>query len=88
MLRKPRVAVLVYPRRQEGFPHLNSLIAGLREAGWVDGRNIVVELNYAESLDDLPRAAAALVGSKPDVIVTTATPTAAAVKRATERFRS
>jgi len=51
--------------------------------GWVEGRNISVELHYAESLDDLPRAAAALVGSKPDVIVTTATPTAAAVKRAT-----
>ena len=83
MPQKRRVAVLVFPRRQEGLPFLDSLIAGLREAGWVDGRNIVVELSYAESADDLPRAAAALVGSKPDVIVTTATPTAAAVKRAT-----
>ena len=52
--RRPRVAVLVYPRRQEGFPLLESLIAGLREAGWVNGQNIAVELHYAESFDDLP----------------------------------
>ena len=82
--RKRRVAVLVYPRRPEGFPLLDSLIAGLREAGWVDGWNIIVELHYAERLDDLPRAAAALVGSKPDVIVAAATPNAIALKQATE----
>ena len=81
---KPRVAVLVYPRRQEGFPLADSLRAGLREAGWVDGRNITVDIHYAESLEDLPRAAAVLVASKPDVVVAAATPNAVALKQATD----
>src|SRR5262249_62369961 len=44
---------------------------GLRELGYVEGRNIVIEWRFAEGkLDQVPRNAAELVRLKVDVIVT------------------
>jgi putative ABC transport system substrate-binding protein len=44
---------------------------GLRELGYVEGKNIVIDWRYAEGkLDRLPALAAELVGLKVDVIVT------------------
>ena len=45
---------------------------GLRELGYVEGKNIVIEWRYAEEgkLDRLPELAAELVRLKVDVIVT------------------
>src|SRR5882724_4872639 len=44
---------------------------GLRELGYVEGKNIVIEWRYAEGkLDRLPALAAELVRLKVDVIVT------------------
>ena len=44
---------------------------GLRELGYVEGKNIVIDHRYAEGkLDRLPRLAAELVRLKVDVIVT------------------
>jgi len=53
---------------------------GLRELGYVEGKNIVMEYRYAEGkLDRVPALAAELVRLKVDVIVTAAaTPTRAA----------
>jgi putative ABC transport system substrate-binding protein len=51
---------------------------GLRERGWVEGRNVRIDYRFAENrLDQLPGLAAELVRLKVDLIV--ATPTAAAV---------
>src|SRR5207344_399799 len=45
---------------------------GLRDLGYVEGKNIVIEWRSAEGkLDRLPALAAELVGLKVDVIVTT-----------------
>ena len=43
---------------------------GLRELGYSEGRNIVVQYRRAEDIDRLGALAAELVGLKPDVIVT------------------
>jgi putative ABC transport system substrate-binding protein len=76
--------VFIYPRRPEGFPHLDSFNAGLREAGWTVGQNVSVMVHYAESIDDLGRAAKALIDTNPDVVVANTTSAAAAIKRASQ----
>jgi putative ABC transport system substrate-binding protein len=56
----------------------------LREMGYVEGRNLVVERRYAAfKYDRLPELAADLVRLKPDVIVTSGNPSIAALKHAT-----
>jgi putative ABC transport system substrate-binding protein len=54
---------------------------GLRELGYVEGRNIAIEYSLAESADHLPDAAAKLVSLNVDVII--ASGTVAAAKNAT-----
>ena len=62
---------------------------GLRDLGYVEGRNIVIEYRYAEGrYDRLPELAAELVRLKVDVIVTHAVPGALAAKQATATIRS
>ena len=64
--------------------YVEALRQGLRERGWVEGRNLVLETRFAEGrTDQLPSLAAALVAQKVDVIVTWSTPAALAAKRAT-----
>ena len=56
----------------------------LRELGYVEGRNLVIEFRFAESRDErYPAFAAELVRLKPDVIVTTSGPATLAAKAAT-----
>jgi len=57
---------------------------GLRELGWVEGRNIVVETRVADGkIERLPGLATELVRLKVDLIVAVATPAARAAQRAT-----
>ena len=57
---------------------------GLKEHGWVEGRNVVIELRWAEGrLDRLPELAAETVRSKPDVILTAANAVTLAAQKAT-----
>ena len=58
--------------------------SGLRDLGYVEGKNIVIEYRWAEGKpDQLNDVAAELVGLKVDVIVTHALPGALAAKQAT-----
>ena len=58
---------------------------GLREQGYVEGQNVVVDYRSAEgSIERLPELAADLVRLKPDVIVAVATPAARAARQATK----
>ena len=60
---------------------------GLRDLGYVEGRNIRFEFRSAEGhLDRLPELAAELVRLKVDVIVTWFTPTALAARQATHEI--
>jgi putative ABC transport system substrate-binding protein len=57
---------------------------GLRERGYVEGQNIVIEFRVTDgSLDPLPQLAEELVRSKVDVIVASSSPPAVAAKNAT-----
>jgi putative ABC transport system substrate-binding protein len=56
----------------------------LRELGWVEGQNVLIEARWADGqLDRLPGLVAGIIERKVDVIVTYSTPAAAAVKNAT-----
>jgi putative tryptophan/tyrosine transport system substrate-binding protein len=58
--------------------------AGLRDLGYVEGRNIAIEFRFAEgALRRLPDLAAELIGLRPVVIVTGALPAVLAVRDAT-----
>jgi putative tryptophan/tyrosine transport system substrate-binding protein len=57
---------------------------GLRERGYVDGQNVVVEFRFTDGrVDQLPRLDEELLRSKVDVIVASAAPAALAAKKAT-----
>ncbi len=57
---------------------------GLRELGYVEGRNIVIEYRWAEGkYERFPALIAELAALNVDVIVTAGTPAALAVKRTT-----
>jgi putative ABC transport system substrate-binding protein len=57
---------------------------GLRELGYVEGKNIVIEWRHHEGkLDRLPALAAELVRLKVDIIITAGGPAARAAKEAT-----
>lgn len=61
-----------------------ALTAGLRELGYVDGRNVAIECRHANGrYEDLPRVAQELVSGRPDVIVPRGYPLAEAALRAT-----
>jgi len=60
-------------------------LQGLRELGYVEGKNMVIEYRYADGkLDRLPDLAADLVRLKVDVIVTNSAPGVLAAKKVTK----
>ena len=66
-------------------PSYQAFRLGLRDLGWVEGKNISIEYRHAEGRHDrLPELAADLVRLKVDVIVTAATSDALAAQRATK----
>ena len=65
-------------------PGIEALRLGLRDHGYVEGRNITIKYRWAENrYERLPELAAELVRLTPDVIITQGTPNTFAAKRAT-----
>jgi putative ABC transport system substrate-binding protein len=78
----PRIGVVFIGGREQ--PHLDSFKQGLRELGYVEGKNIVLEYRYAEGkYDRLPSLVTELVHDKVDVIVTTSSISARAARQVT-----
>ena len=65
-------------------PRLEAFLQGLRDLGYVEGRNVVIEYrNHEGKVERLPALAAELVALKVDVIVASNTGAALAAKQAT-----
>ena len=79
-----RVGYLGSTSAAAGKSRIEALRAGLRELGYVEGKNLVMELRWADDRYELlPQLAAELVRLKVDVIVTHGTPGTRAAKQAT-----
>jgi ABC-type uncharacterized transport system substrate-binding protein len=69
--RIPRIGILLAPSASFSLPRVEALRRRLRELGYVEGKNILIDYRYAEGkLERLPDLAAELVRLKVDVIVT------------------
>ena len=67
----PRIGYLATASPSTIPARIKAFRQGLRELGYVEGKNIVIEWRYAEEkLDRLPALAAELVRLKVDIIVT------------------
>jgi ABC-type uncharacterized transport system substrate-binding protein len=63
---------------------MESLRAGLRDLGYVEGKNLIIESRWADgNYDRLPDLATELVGLKVDLILTSGTPGTRAARSAT-----
>jgi putative ABC transport system substrate-binding protein len=67
-----------------GLPNLDALRAGLRELGYVEGRNITIEARWADGEGArLSKLATELVALRVEVICTAGSPASLAAKQAT-----
>ena len=81
----PRIGWLGGPTRQAAEPYLQAFLRGLKDLGWIEGQNIVIEWRFAGGrAERLPELAAELVRLRVDLIVVPSTPTALAAKNATK----
>lgn len=83
---KPARIGMLLPNTAEiaaGNPRIAAFLLGLRDLGWIEGRNLVIEWRFAAGqLNRLAELAADLVRIGVDVIVTAAAPSAIAAKTA------
>jgi putative ABC transport system substrate-binding protein len=87
-----------YAQKQATIPHIGALragappdayldvfIQGLRDLGYVEGKNIIIEVRFAQGRQEsLPELASELVGLKVDALYATSTPVIFAFKQATK----
>jgi ABC-type uncharacterized transport system substrate-binding protein len=80
-MRRISVLMAVTERDPESQFRVNAFEAGLRELGWVEGRNLWIEYRWAPKPDLLRRQAAELIAAAPDLILATSTPVLATLLR-------
>src|SRR5262245_22031612 len=80
----PRIGYMAAGSRSSDSFRIEAFRLGLRELGYVEGKNISIDYRFAEGkYDRFSDLAAELVSLKPDVIFTHTTPGALAAKNAT-----
>ena len=65
-------------------PRVQALRAGLRDLGYVEGKNLVIEFRWAGTVEQLNEAAAELARMKVDIIFATSSTESDPARRATE----
>ena len=84
-LKVPRIGFLDFSSRSSESAGVEAFRQGLRELGYLEGKNIIIDYRYAEGRSDrLPAFVADLVDLKVDVLVTLGTPPTVAAKGATK----
>ena len=80
----PRIGYLSTASASSPAANLEVFRQGLRDFGYIEGKNIIIEYRWGEGkLDRLPELAAELVSLGVDIIVTGGTPPVLAAKKAT-----
>jgi ABC-type uncharacterized transport system substrate-binding protein len=80
----PRIGFLITSSPSTIAPRMDPFRQGLRELGYVEGKNIVIERRHADGKSDrLPALAVELVNLKVDVIVTSGPTATRPAKEAT-----
>jgi putative ABC transport system substrate-binding protein len=83
--RVPRIAWLGGQARETAHPYVQAFQRGLKDLGWIEGQNIVIEWRFSGGRAELlPDLAAELVRLRVDLIVVPSSPTALAAKNATK----
>ena len=79
----PRIGYLTSTSPSDSSARIEAFRQGLRELGYMEGKNIVIEYRYAEgNVDRLPALTAELVRLKLDIIITAGSPATRAAKEA------
>ena len=79
-----RLGLLIGASKAFVSPYIEIFRQALRDIGYVEGRNLTIELRYADGhYERLPALAADLVRLKVDIVVTEGTPPTRAAKQAT-----
>lgn len=82
--KKPVIGLLVSTSADTYASRVEFIRQGLREGGFIEGKNVTIEYRWAEGhYDRLPAMAADLVRSRVDVILAITTPAAIAAKATT-----
>jgi putative tryptophan/tyrosine transport system substrate-binding protein len=76
-----RLGILIYGERPPTLD--NALRDGLRNHGWIDGRNLIIDYRYAQSQNRLPASAAELIALSPDLLLAGTPQAAVALKSVT-----
>src|SRR5260221_7844749 len=86
--KRPVVGILGQgtPAERKGVRWIQSFLDGMRELGYIEGRDFVMVARVAESTGDLPRAAKDLVQLNPDVILAGASAMRLSAKMATTKI--
>src|SRR6266540_5775307 len=80
----PRIGFLAVGSREGRAFLIEGFLQGLREHGYVEGKNIVIEYRFSEDRNDrLPALAAELIALKVELILASGTPASFAAKQAT-----
>jgi putative ABC transport system substrate-binding protein len=84
--RARRIGVLMHVTEHDadGQARLNAFVERLKELGWIEGRNLRLDIRWGpDDPSRYPRQAAELVAAAPDVLVAPTSFTVAALQRAT-----